>query len=153
MRRLLALGVTIFAPRHRVGTAVIVINEADEVLLLYHVFHPQVPWGTPGGWVDRGEDPALAAERELWEETGIRASAGPLIYMKREPVPDHIGMAYLVELNSSDLPAKLTLSDEIIDAQWFHIDQLPDVLLPFTRTAIRKAFQLRLNRTVAGTRH
>lgn len=36
-------------------------------------------WGLPGGLMELGESPAQAAERELLEETGIRARAGAVI--------------------------------------------------------------------------
>ncbi|MFF5180879.1 NUDIX domain-containing protein [Micromonospora sp. NPDC000316] len=39
-------------------------------------FYPNV-WGLPGGYGEAGETPQQAAERELWEETGLRAD-GPL---------------------------------------------------------------------------
>ncbi|MCA1910232.1 MAG: NUDIX domain-containing protein [Magnetospirillum sp.] len=40
---------------------------------------PPRRWGLPGGLIELGESPARAAERELFEETGIRAQAGKLI--------------------------------------------------------------------------
>lgn len=32
-------------------------------------------WAMPGGWVDLGDEPASAAEREVWEESGYRVKA------------------------------------------------------------------------------
>lgn len=40
---------------------------------------PPRRWGLPGGLIELGESPAQAAMRELAEETGIHASAGPII--------------------------------------------------------------------------
>jgi len=36
-------------------------------------------WGLPGGLIELGESPAQAAERELFEETGIRARGGNIL--------------------------------------------------------------------------
>lgn len=40
---------------------------------------PPRRWGLPGGLIELGESPGQAAERELFEETGIRARAGQVI--------------------------------------------------------------------------
>ncbi|MGE4279933.1 MAG: NUDIX hydrolase [Magnetospirillum sp.] len=40
---------------------------------------PPRRWGLPGGLIELGENPGQAAERELFEETGIRARAGQVI--------------------------------------------------------------------------
>ena len=36
-------------------------------------------WTLPGGWADVGEVPALAAEREVWEEAGFKVQAHKVV--------------------------------------------------------------------------
>lgn len=57
-----------------------VVARKDEVLLVRRANPPDAGlWGFPGGKVDFGEALTRAAERELLEETGVRASAGRVI--------------------------------------------------------------------------
>jgi 8-oxo-dGTP diphosphatase len=54
-----------------VGVSAVVFNPAGEVLLCRHTYRDRYPWGLPGGWLKRDEDPAQAVEREICEETGL----------------------------------------------------------------------------------
>lgn len=137
-RWLLRLAVRLFAPQHRVGVSVIVINTDQQILLLKHVYHPTLPWGPPGGWLDKGEDPRTGAARELREETGITAEIGPLLLLEHQTPPDHIGIAYLAQLPSPSPTAPFQLSHEIITAEWFTAASLPPIS-SFTRRAIALA--------------
>jgi 8-oxo-dGTP pyrophosphatase MutT (NUDIX family) len=69
-------------PMPRRAGRVLVIDPAGRVLLLQG-FDPAKPeslhWVTIGGGVDFGEGTAQAAARELWEETGIKATASELV--------------------------------------------------------------------------
>ncbi|MCB0035935.1 MAG: NUDIX hydrolase [Anaerolineales bacterium] len=143
IRWCLQVAVRLFAPRHRIGITAVVINAHSEILLLHHVFHPTIPWGAPGGWLDAGEAPLHGALRELQEETGIIATDATLIYMRREKLPDHLGIAYLIHLSESDTapPESLTLSHEINTAKWFTAAELPR-LTSFTREAIKIALEM-----------
>ena len=63
---------------HLHAAAIALVVEGDRVLTLWTYRHPTGLWGyeLPGGGVDDGEDPAVAAEREAREETGL-APIGP----------------------------------------------------------------------------
>ena len=135
-RWLMYQAVRVIVPRHLVGVAGVPINQQGEVLLLNHVFHPVAPWGLPGGWLDRHEAPTHGVLRELYEETGLKGTLGPVVHVESEPIPPHISIAYLAYVE----PNTMRLSGEILEAKWFHPTQLPSPLLPFVRHSIQSAY-------------
>lgn len=138
MRQGMRLGLYLLVPRHRVGANLVGFDPAGRILLLKHVFHPFVPWGLPGGWLARGEAPEACLRRELAEETGQVARLGPLLLTATKPDPPHIVLIYAGFID----PAPLTISQEILAADWFSRDSLPDPLLEATRRAIDEAYRL-----------
>jgi len=61
---------------HPGAVAVMALNERDEVYLVSQYRHPVRAelWEPPAGLLDvEGEDPLIAAQRELWEEADLRA--------------------------------------------------------------------------------
>jgi 8-oxo-dGTP diphosphatase len=127
--------IRLVVPRHRIGVVMVVTNEAEQVLMLRHVFHPYTPWGLPGGWLNRRESPAEGVLRELKEETGLTAVLNTIILAGQQHNPPHLGIAYLGQLQGGSL----VLSSEIVEAGWFSFDELPGPLLPFHRDAITAA--------------
>src|SRR4051794_18055404 len=58
------------SPSFTVG-AICLIERADgDVLLVRQAYRER--WGIPGGLLQRGEEPAVAAVREVFEEVGLR---------------------------------------------------------------------------------
>lgn len=69
-------------PSHiqRLGAYAVVVHE-DKMLLtrISSAGYPVGMWTLPGGGVDHGEHPDDAVERELYEETGLRALTTRLV--------------------------------------------------------------------------
>lgn len=64
-----------------------VIIEDDQVLLSHWNENGRSGWSMPGGGIDAGEDPADAAVREIFEETGYHAVLDELIGIDSHVVP------------------------------------------------------------------
>ena len=87
-------------------------------------------WTLPGGWIDLGESPAYAAEREVLEETGMKVTAEKLaaVFDKRRhdhpPAPHH---AYLLFFLCRLVGGSWTPSMETSEVGWFPADHLPEL--------------------------
>jgi 8-oxo-dGTP pyrophosphatase MutT (NUDIX family) len=122
--------------RFSAGVAGVVFNPAGQVLLVEHVFHPSAPWGLPGGWVDRREDPAGALRREMHEELALDVTVGPVLLVELEH-SSHLDLAYLCTANSGIG----RLSGELLDYGWFNVADLPR-LHRFHYRAVRRALEM-----------
>lgn len=122
--------------RFTAGVAGVVFNESGDVLLVEHVFHPYLPWGLPGGWVDHREDPASALQREMREELELTVEIGPVLILKVD-YGNHIDVAYLCY--PSGTIGKL--SSELLGYRWVDPTNLPQIH-SFHKRAIQRALEL-----------
>ena len=85
--------------RHSGGAAVLCIIDGKVLLVKqFRYLYDKEIYEIPAGKLERGEDPIVAAARELKEETGISANLIP--YIKLYPTPgytDEIVYIYLAE--------------------------------------------------------
>ncbi len=89
-------------------------------------------WTVPGGWIDPGNSPSIAAERELFEETGYTGRAVKLaaVYDRaRHGHPPHLyssfKLFFLCELTGGS-PLE---SIETGESAFFTLDELPELSL------------------------
>ena len=123
-----------------VGAVGAVFDEAGRVLLVEHVYHLQYPWGLPGGWMGRGEDPEQTVRREVREETGLHVQVlKPLVCVRSRYLPRHLDVAYLCQAPADGTP--IQLSAELLTYRWY--DPLdpdpPPALIEFHRRALEAA--------------
>ncbi len=114
------------------------VGDARRVLLVRRARPPfQGAWALPGGFVDPGERVALAAPRELAEETGVRLESERLRLLGvydtpgRDPRGWTVSVVYLAQLES-ERPAGG--ADDAAEARWFDADELPP--LAFDHAAV-----------------
>lgn len=111
-------------PRFTGGVVGVVMNEAGEILLAEHVYHPILPWGLPGGWVDRHEPPEHAVARELREELSLTVEVGPVVALA-QTTPTHWNCAYLCR-PTGNIGA---LCSELLAYRWCAPELLPPLSL------------------------
>ncbi len=115
------------------GCSVIASDLEGRLLLVRHSYGP-AGWYLPGGGVGRGEDPALAARRELREETGCEARHIELFEVVEEEVSGapHRAHIFVARVDDSPRPDRR----EVIEARFFPTHSLPEPLSPIARRRI-----------------
>jgi ADP-ribose pyrophosphatase YjhB (NUDIX family) len=80
-------------PRVSLGTCAVIFDAAGRLLVVRHSYRRQ-PWGLPGGFVRRGEQPAAALERELQEELGVEVTVSRLLFTEKDELDRHLTVYY-----------------------------------------------------------
>jgi 8-oxo-dGTP diphosphatase len=100
------------SPMHIVAVAGLVTNSDGQVLMLRS---PRRDWEFPGGQVEEGETLIQALEREIFEETGVIASAKLLVGLYSNLRKSPILMADFICEYISGEPRK---SEESLNVEW-----------------------------------
>lgn len=125
-------------------SAGVCIEKDGKLLLIQRGFDPwKGCWHMPAGYVEMGEDPSAAAEREALEETGFIVKAEKLddVYLDFEdPRGNVLVLIYLARI----LGGKLSCTPESPAAGFFSSDDI--TLLPIAGTSGMQAIQAWKNR-------
>ena len=118
--------VRFLAPSSTVGATCLIERPDGQVLLVRQLYRER--WGVPGGLLKRGEDPATGARREVFEEVGIAVELlGPPVVVV-DPRPQRIDLVFRARpLALSEIGEVRPSSPEIVAAQWFRPDDLPEL--------------------------
>jgi lipoyl(octanoyl) transferase len=109
------------------------VRRGDEFLVAHRSPEGGGYWHTIAGVVEPGEEPAVAAARELWEETGLESAdlqpLGDFAYVREswESVPGlrvHV-RAFLVDVEAGWEPV---LNHEHDEYRWLAPDQAAEML-------------------------
>ncbi len=90
-------------------------------------------WALPAGYVDGGEDPALAALREVREETGLEVRIARLVDVMFDQGK------ILIVYGADVIGGALCAQDDVDDTRWFGPDEVPhDLAFRSTREIVAR---------------
>jgi len=111
----------------KVGVAAI-LEKDGRILLLLRATDPwRGQWNLPAGYVEVDEAPALAVEREAWEETGLKVQKNHLIdaiYFDDDPRGNGVLLVYSCDI----VDGILRNSFESSEFRFFAPHEIPDSL-------------------------
>ena len=126
------------------------VFEQDKVLLVRE--RSDGKWTLPGGWVDVGDAPSFAVEREIREESGYLAKAVKLAALFDRNNPKHGHPPSILHIYKLFFVCELTggtatLSNETDGVDFFPVNSLPPLSTGrATQSQIERLCQHHLNR-------
>lgn len=118
-------------PTVKVDVRAVVLN--DEGKILFTREKTDGCYALPGGWADAGFSPAETAVKETFEETGIQVEAVRLLGVmdkRLHPHPAEAFYVYKIFIQCRVLGGSLQAGHDVLGADWFDIDQLPELSTP-----------------------
>ncbi len=118
--------------------AAVLVERDGRVLLVRRANEPyRGLWTLPAGFVNGGEDPAKAAARECFEETGL------IVEVKRvldviAGLEHNRGADFLIVYQAEVISGELVPADDADAAEWFAYDALPELAFKATQKVLTK---------------
>ena len=123
----------------KVAAAVLVVRD-QSVLLVRRVNEPfRGLWTLPAGFVNGGEDPAEAAERECLEETGLSVRVKrvyDIISGREHPR----GADFVIVYQADFIGGEMQADDDADAVEWFGRDDLPTLAFLATQKVLQSFY-------------
>ncbi len=114
---------------HSGGACVLYVEEGKVLLVRqYRYAYGESIYEIPAGKLEKGEDPKLAAARELEEEAGIKATALSLLYVMY-PTPGYTNeKIYIYEAKGGEKTQAHLDEGEFLDVEYIPIERVKEML-------------------------
>lgn len=115
----------------KVDVRAVVFNEKDQILLIQEKVDNC--WAMPGGWSDISYSPGEVAEKECFEEAGLRVKAKRLLAVmdkQKQNMPPAFEYVYKIFILCEKQNNKISTGSETKDVGWFDVNKLPQLSLP-----------------------
>jgi ADP-ribose pyrophosphatase YjhB (NUDIX family) len=121
----------------KVAAAVLIVQDS-RVLLVRRAVNPKKGlWTLPAGFIDAGEDPAEAAQRECFEETGLKVKiTGLLDVLVNQEHPR--GANFVIFYRADIVAGDLVPGDDVDHAKFFPIHELPPLAFDTIKQIVDK---------------
>ncbi|WP_454255210.1 NAD(+) diphosphatase [Pseudomonas sp. Marseille-Q8238] len=116
---------------------IVLVTRGDEILLARSPRFVQGMYSTLAGFVEPGESAEDCVAREVREEVGVEVRNLQYLGSQSWPFPHSLMLGFHAEYAGGEIVPQ---PDEIEDAGWFHIEQLPP--LPMGRSIARYLIDL-----------
>lgn len=129
----------------RVAAGALFVDDRDRVLMLHPTYKPE--WEIPGGYIEAGESPVEACQREVYEEIGLQPEIRSLLVVDWAPHPDEGAKILFVfdggRLTSEQLKNVQFRDGEISEWAFVETDRLDEITVPRLARRIREALEAR----------
>jgi|ABEF01.1.fsa_nt_gi ADP-ribose pyrophosphatase YjhB (NUDIX family) len=114
--------------------AACIVSHEDSIVLVKRAIEPHIgKWSFPSGYVNRGEDVAEAAVREVVEETFVVARINWLVGLYSE-----VGRAVVLAVyDATQVGGTIGAGDETSDARMFNVGDLPGLAFEHDRQILK----------------
>lgn len=120
----------------KVGVGALVTQD-HRVLLVKRKMEPERgKWSIPAGFLDHGERPQETAEREVYEETGLRVRIVKLVDVFANS-PQRGGASIFILYSAELQGGEMIAGDDASEVGFFGLDELPELAFASTQAAIR----------------
>ncbi len=103
---------------------IVLVHRGEKVLLARNHRFPEGMYSTLAGFVEPGESIEETVVREVKEEVGVKVHNLEYLGSQPWPFPNSLMLGFHAEYESGDIRLQ---DDEIADARWFPIDDLPTI--------------------------
>jgi ADP-ribose pyrophosphatase YjhB (NUDIX family) len=132
----------------KVDVRCVIFNNNNEILMVKERVDSR--WSLPGGWCDVGFTPTEVAEKEAFEEAGIRVKAGRVLAIFDKKCHDHpedLFYTYKIFMECIAESYDIQTGMETLDVGFFRQDAYPELSTPRnTAFQIDRMFDFHYNR-------